>query len=408
MKSKELIDKRAALVTSMRATLDKAQAENRPLNTEEQSAYDKQDSEVTALSKTLQSVVNLANHEASLKADRDSNYRPGIAPVAAAGSRNRAVDTEGYKNALDVYARAGLNGILPEHRNALQVGTSSEGGYLVPTEFDTALVALMVDQDPLRALAHKITTASDRNIPIETSKGSFDYIAEEGAYVATSDPAFGQVVLSAFKSGGIIKVADELLQDAFFDLGSYLVSNAADRFNTLEETNFANGNGSGKPKGIFNTASVGGVNTLNLNSGSTTAITADNLVDLYHTLGRRYRDKATFVMNDATVKYLRKIKTGISGDTSYVWQPSLVAGQPDMILGRPVVVTGGAPTIASAAKVIALVDMSKFYVCDRLGTAMQRLNELYAANGQVGFKFTRRNDARLVDALAIATLTMST
>lgn len=407
MKSKELIDKRAALVTSMRATLDKAQAENRPLNTEEQSAYDKQDSEVTALSKTLQSVVNLANHEASLKADRDSNYRPGIAPVAAAGSRNRPVDSEGYKNALDVYARAGLNGILPEHRNALQVGTSSEGGYLVPTEFDTSLVALMVDQDPLRALAHKITTASDRSIPIETSKGTFAYIAEEGAYVDSSDPAFGQVVLSAFKSGGIIKVADELLQDAFFDLGSYLVSNAADRFNTLEETNFANGNGSGKPKGIFNTSSVGGVNTLNLNSGSTTVITADNLVDLYHTLGRRYRDKATFVMNDATVKYIRKIKTGISGDTTYVWQPSLVAGQPDMILGRPVVVTGGAPTIASAAKVIALVDLSKFYVCDRLGTAMQRLNELYAANGQVGFKFTRRNDARLVDALAIATLTMT-
>lgn len=407
MNPKELIAKRAALVVAMRAILDKASAENRALNTEEQSSYDKQDAEVSNYSKDLQRHTILAQHEAKLAAERDGSYRPGVEAEKKSGQRNRAVDTEAYRASLDVYARQGLNGILPEHRNALQVGTSTEGGYLVPTEFETKLVELLVDLDPIRALAHKITTASDRNIPIETSKGTFAYIAEEGAYVATSDPAFGQVVLSSFKSGGIIKVAEELLQDSFFNLEQYLLTNAADRFNTLEETNFADGDGTGKPKGIFNTASVGGVTVPNLDAGSTTAITADNLVDLYHKLGRRYRQNAVFVMNDATVKYLRKIKTGISGDTTYVWQPSLVAGQPDMILGRPVVVTGGAPVIASAAKTICFVDLSKYYIADRLGTTMQRLTELYAANGQVGFRFTRRNDGRLVDALACATMTQT-
>ena len=406
MKINDTIAKRANLITAMRAVLDTASKEVRALNTEEQSGYDKMDTDVTALTATIQRASILATYEANLAAERDSNFRPEV-KATVAGSRNRPVDTEGYKAALNVYARQGLNGIIPEHRNALQVGTNTEGGYLVPTEFETQLVGMMVDQDPLRALSHVITTASDRNIPVETSKGTFDYIAEEAAYGAASDPAFGQVVLSAFKSGGIIKVADELLQDSMFDLQSYLVTNAADRFSTLEETNFANGDGSGKPKGIFNTSTVAGVSLPNLNAGSVSAITADNLVDLYHKLGRKYRQTAVFVMADATAKYLRKIKTGISGDTTYVWQPSLLAGQPDLILGRPVVITGGAPAIASAAKTICFVDLSRFYVCDRLGTTMQRLNELYAANGQVGFRFTRRNDARLVDALACATLTQT-
>jgi len=406
MKIKELIEKRATLVSNMRATLSNATAAGRGLNTEEQSGYDKQDAEVSSLSTLIQSHNNLAIVEAGLASERDSNFRPEV--VAEKVSNKRQVDSAGYKAALDVYARRGLNGIMPEHRNALQVGTSTEGGYLVPTEFETQLVKLLVNQDPIRALAHKITTASDRNIPIETSKGTFDYIAEEASYGATSDPAYGQVVLSAFKSGGIVKVADELLQDAFFPLEQHLLEVAADRFNTLEETNFAAGNGTGKPKGIFATTTVGGVTVPTMNAGSTSAITADNLVDMYHLLGRPYRQNATWLMNDATVKYLRKIKTGISGDTTYVWQPSLVAGQPDMILGRPVVVTGGAPTIASAAVAVVLADLSKYYIADRLGTSMQRLNELYAANGQVGFRFTRRNDGRLVDALAAATLVMST
>lgn len=407
MKNQDITNKRAALIKEQRDLIEKTIAENRGFNTEEQSKYDKLGSDISSLSALHQASVVLAETEKKLAAERDAAFVPDVSASAADSKRSRSVDSDGYKAALNVYARQGLNGIVPEHRNALQVGTSSEGGYLVPTEFETKLVALLVNLDPIRALAHKITTASDRNIPIETSKGSFAYIAEEAAYAVNSDPAFGQVVLSSFKSGGIIKVADELLQDSFFDLQSYLLSNAADRFNTLEETNFAAGDGSGKPKGIFATTSVGGVTVPNTNAGSTSVITFDNLVDVYHALGRPYRQSATWVMNDATVKYLRKIKTGLSGDVTYVWQPSLVAGQPDMILGRPVVVTGGAPTIASAAVTVALVDLSKYYIADRLGTTMQRLNELYAANGQVGFRFTRRNDGRLVDALAMSTLTNS-
>ena len=403
MNKQELTEKRVGLVNQMRAINNKITKDNPVLSADDSKKYADLEKDFDAISEQLEREERLEKIENGLRNHRDSDYRAGVESKKGF----RKVDTKEYKDALNVYARQGLNGILPEFRNALQVGTSTEGGYLVPTEFETKLVEILTNLDPIRAGANVISTGSDRNIPIETSKGTFDYISEEGAYGTTSDPAFGQVVLSSFKSGGIIKVADELLQDSFFDLEAYLVRNAAERFNALEETNFAAGNGTGKPKGIFATTSVGGVSVPNTMAGSTSAITFDNLIDVFHNLGRPYRQNATWIMNDATVKYIRKIKTGISGDTTYVWQPSVVAGQPDMILGRPVVVSGGAPTIASAAVTIALIDLKKYYIADRLGTTMKRLNELYAANGQIGFQFTRRNDGRLVDALAMSTLTNS-
>ncbi len=409
MKIEELKNKRAGLVAQMRSVLDtaaKRETGKQEPTADEQTTYNAIEKEFDTISARIEREEKLGTIENALRSQRDGAYSPSDA--VESDPKARKVDSKEYRNAIfNHYARFGNANLLPEFRNALQVGTSSEGGYLVPTEFETNLVKLLVNLDPIRAGATVITTASDRNIPIETSKGSFAYIAEEGAYGVSSDPAFGQVSLSAFKSGGIIKVADELLQDSFVNLEQYLLELAADRFNTLEETNFANGDGSSKPKGIFATTSVGGVPVPNTNAGSTSAITADNLVDVYHNLGRPYRNNATWIMNDATVKYLRKIKTGISGDTTYVWQPSLVAGQPDMILGRPVVVTGGAPTIASAAVTIALIDLKRYYIADRLGTSVKRLGELYAANGQVGFQFTRRNDGRLVDALAMSTLTQT-
>lgn len=406
MTTKEKIEKRAGLVVQMRSLLDaaaKREAGKQDLTADEQTTYNNLDKEVDSLGASIERDNKLGKIESGLRDLRDGSYRSDLNPESSSG-RSRKVDSQEYRDALfDRYARVGLNGLMPEFRNALQIGTASEGGYIVPTEFETAITKILVNLDPIRAGAHVITTASDRNIPIETTKGTFAYIAEEGAYTKV-DPAFGQVVLSSFKSGGIILVSEELLQDAFFNLESYLVENAADRFNTLEETNFAAGNGTGKPKGLFATTSVGGVSVPTTTGAvsATAVITPDNLVDTFHALGRPYRAGASWVTSDTMVKMIRKLKTGISGDLTYLWQPSLAAGQPDTILGRPVVVTGGATAPAASATSICFVDLKKYYIADRLGTTMQRLNELYAENGQVGFKFARRNDGRLVDALAMS------
>ena len=103
-------------------------------------------------------------------------------------------------------------------------------------------------------------------------------------------------------------------------------------------------------------------------------------------------------MNDATAKLIRKLK---DGNSQYLWQPGLQAGQPDMLLGHRVVTSTAMPTAAVNALTVVFGDLSGYHVADRQGTAIQRLNELYAANGQVGFRGWKRMDGKVVDATGL-------
>ncbi|OQA13254.1 MAG: Phage capsid family protein [Firmicutes bacterium ADurb.Bin356] len=129
----------------------------------------------------------------------------------------------------------------------------------------------------------------------------------------------------------------------------------------------------------------------------------DDVIDLYHSLREPYRRTAVFLANDTTIKAIRKLK-----DTTgqYLWQPSIMAGQPDTILNRPVRTSGYVPAIEPGAKVLAFGDFQYYWIADRQGRSFQRLNELYAATGQVGFRATQRVDGKLVLPEAIKLLQM--
>lgn len=396
-------DKRVGLLLEMRKLLTTASEASRDLSPDEQTKYDKMERDVTVLDTNVQNHRTLKKLEDDARKTLDSSYeatlRTSVPMKDRAGNLLRKVDTPEYKDALNQWVKFGDKGVGPEILAALQVGTASAGGFLVPTEFETELIRLLVNLDPVRANAKIIRTASERAIPIEVSKAVFAYMAENGAYPQVQ-PSFGQEVLNAFKSGGIIPISEELLQDSFFDLTAYLQEAAADSWNNLEEINFATGDGINKPKGIMATDAVAGVALNNVLGTASGAITANNFVDTYHSLARRYRQNASWLMSDNTVKAVRKIVTGLAGDTTYIWQPGLTADRPDTILGRPVLVSGGVADAAANARSVGFGDLSKYYIGERVGISVQRLVELYAANGQVGFKFWRRNDARLVDPKA--------
>ena len=108
-------------------------------------------------------------------------------------------------------------------------------------------------------------------------------------------------------------------------------------------------------------------------------------------------------MNDTTVKALRKLK---DNNGNYIWQPSVQAGQPDMILNHPYHTSAFVPEIAAGKKVMAFGDFSYYWIADRQGRSFKRLNELYAANGQVGFLASQRVDGKLILAEAVKTMTM--
>ena len=254
------------------------------------------------------------------------------------------------------------------------------------------------ETDIFRTLAHVIqTTSGDRKIPVVASHGSASWVDEEGAYTE-SDDAFSQVTIGAYKLGTMIKVSEELLNDSVFDIQSYLVSEFARRIGNKEEEAFISGDGTGKPVGIL--ANTGGAQ-LGVTAASATAITVDELITLYHSLSVPYRKNAVWLMNDSTVQFIRKLK---DGNGQYLWQPSLVAGTPDTILGVPVKVSRYMPEIAAGVKSIAFGDFSYYWIADREGRSFRRLDELFAATGQVGFRGSQRVDGKLILPEAIKVL----
>lgn len=247
-------------------------------------------------------------------------------------------------------------------------------------------------------MANVITTSSgDRKIPVVASKGTASWIDEEGA-IPESDDSFGQVSIGAYKLATMIKVSEELLNDSVFNLESYITREFARRIGNKEEEAFFVGDGTGKPTGLLNATGGGQVG---VTAASATAITLDEVLDLFYSLKAPYRNKAVFVMNDATIKAIRKLK---DGNGQYLWQPSIQAGTPDTILNRPLYTSAYVPTIEAGAKTVVFGDFSYYWLADRQGRVFKRLNELYAVTGQVGFIATQRVDGKLILPEAVKVL----
>ncbi|MEH2953423.1 phage major capsid protein [Candidatus Merdisoma sp. JLR.KK011] len=394
----ELREKRAKAWEAAKAFLDSHRKENGVLSAEDDAAYTKMEQEITDLGKEI---ARLERQEAL---DAELN-RPVNKPLTGKPMNGKLEDDGEGKTgrASDEYKKNFWNAMrskspVPNVTNALQIGTDTEGGYLVPDEFENTLVEALEEENIFRQMAKIIQTSSgDRKIPVVATKGTASWMDEEGAY-PESDDSFGQVSIGAYKLGTMIKVSEELLNDSVFDLQSYITREFARRIGSKEEEAFFTGNGTGKPLGIL--AATGGAET-GITAASATAVTADELIDLYYSLRSPYRRNAVWTLNDSTVKAIRKLK---DGNGQYLWQPGITAGAPDMILGRPVRTSTYMPEIAAGAKTIAFGDFSYYWIADRQGRSFKRLNELFAATGQVGFLASQRVDGKLVLPEAVKVL----
>jgi HK97 family phage major capsid protein len=259
-------------------------------------------------------------------------------------------------------------------------------------------VEALEEENIFRKLANVITTSSgDRKIPVVASKGTASWVDEEGE-IPESDESFGQVSIGAYKLATMIKVSEELLNDSVFNLESYISREFARRIGSKEEEAFFTGDGSGKPTGILADTSGGQVG---VTAAGATAITLDEVLDLFYSLKAPYRKKAVFVLNDATIKAIRKLK---DSNGQYLWQPSIKEATPDTLLARPLYTSAYMPIIEAGAKTIAFGDFTYYWVADRQGRVFKRLNELYAKTGQVGFLATQRVDGKLILPEAIKVL----
>ena len=334
MTIKELIEKRAKVWETAKSFVDTHEDKNGLLSAEDTATYNKMEKEIEDLTSAIDRQRRAEQREADLSKPLNSplTSRP-YKETQTEKKSGRATDE--YKNAMLSAMRSNFRNIS----NVLQEGVDSDGGYLVPEEYDSRLIDVLEEENIMRSLATTITTSGQHKINIAATKPAAAWI-EEGGALSFGDATFDQIYLDAYKLHVAIKVTEELLYDNAFNLENYIITQFGKALGNAEEDAFLNGDGKGKPIGIFD--SKGGGNVLGT---LTAAIKSDDMLDLVYCLKRPYRKSSSFIMNDSTLALLRKLK---DNNGAYIWQPSYKENEPDRVLGYAVNTSPYAPTNAIA------------------------------------------------------------
>lgn len=387
----ELREKRVKAWEAAKAFLDSHTDADGKMSAEDAAAYDKMEADMVELGKSIE---RFEKQEAMDKA----MAQPVAKPIMNQPAKDTAVKTG---RASDEYREAMLTALRSNFQkvsNVLMEGTDTAGGYLVPVEYDRRLVDVLTEENIMRGLATKITTSGEHKINIAATKPAASWI-EEGAAISFGEATFDQIMMDAYKLHIAIKITEELLYDNAFNLESYIIEQFGKAMANAEEDAFLNGDGKGKPTGLFH-ATLGGEQKC---TTATANISADDVINLIYTLKRPYRRNASFIINDQTIAALRKLK---DNNGAYIWQPSLVAGEPDRIFGYEIHTSQYAPVAAAGKPVMSFGDYSYYNIGDRGPRSLQQLRELFAGNGMVGYLMKERVDGRLILPEAVQILKM--
>lgn len=385
MNIKELRDKRLDVWNKAKAFLDSHREEG-VLSAEDDAVYARMEKELDDLAKEIQRQEKLEAYEKEMAKNITT-------PLTT--KPNNEVPVEKKGRASDAYKKAMIDAMRCNFKrvsNVLQEGVDADGGYLVPEEYDKRIIDILSEENIMRKLGTTITTSGQHKINIAATKPAAAWI-EEGGALQFSDATFSQILLDAHKLHVAIKITEELLYDNAFNLESYIVTEFGKAIANAEEDAFLNGDGTGKPLGLF--AKTGG----GTKAASTAAPTADDFIALIYALKRPYRKNASFIINDKNIALLRQLK---DNNGAYMWQPSVQAGEPDTFLGYKLYTSQFAPTNA-----IAFGDYRYYNIGDRGTRSWQELRELFAGNGMIAYVAKERVDGKLILPEAVQILSIT-
>lgn len=378
MRVQELIEKRAKVWETAKNFVDTHEDKNGNLSAEDKETYSRMEAEIEELTNSIERQQRAERREQELS-------KPVNSPITGKPYKDEPQGEVKTGRASDEYKKAMLTALRSNFRqvsNVLQEGVDADGGYLVPEEYDHRLIDVLTEENIMRGIATKITTSGEHKINIAATKPAAAWI-EEGGALSFGDATFDQKILDAHKLHVAIKITEELLYDNAFGLENYIITEFGKALANAEEDAFLNGDGVGKPTGIFDKTKGGeSIGTL------TVALKSDDILDLIYKLKRPYRKNASFIMNDATLAQIRKLK---DNNGQYLWQPSYQMGEPDKILGYNIRTSAFAPTDA-----IAFGDYKYYNIGDRGSRSFKQLNELFAGNGMIGYVAKERVDGLLI------------
>ena len=393
MKNIELRGQRAELIKGATAIVDAAQKEGRSLNAEEKSKFDAMEADA----RSIKDQIDVTERTAEMKKE-----------LAANAEVREAAPKATRKGAFEKYLRNGMGSLNANERSIMGelrgtstqiAGTDSLGGFLVPQDFSNELDMATLFTGEVERLAKKLNTAGGAllDYPTINDTATDAGLTAEAAAVTVQDMTFANAQLSAYNYASQVRVSMQLLQDNAFDLNAFLAEAMGERIARATNAAFTTGTGSSQPQGIITGASLG--NT----AASATAISADDILDLIHSIDPSYRNKPTFglMANDNVIAAIRALGLGSANDFP-IFIPSMTAGQPDKLFGFNLYYNNDMESaITTGKKTLLAADFSKFVVRSAGGVQMVRLNERYMDELEVGFVSYARKDAKVLDSRAV-------
>lgn len=381
MEIRELLQKRAELHEKAKKFWDEHADKNGYMLESDALQLDKMTNEIDGLTRAIESYHKLERWDKELS-------KPFNTPYFEPFNNNSA---DGYhKNFLNAIRKS-----FRDVRDELREGTLPSGGYLLPTEMHDRIIDALTQENVLRTIGKTITTASEHKITFVASRPAAAWVGE-GEEIQFSNETFGQISLNAFKLAVALKVSLELIQDSYYNIEQHIIEQFSQEFARKEEDTFLNGNEPNSPKGLLPTlqASATGI----LQTAGTT-ITADDLLTLQYSVDRLYRKKGVWLVSDATLAQIRKLKDSTQ---NFIWQPSLLENEPPRLFGQPVYTSPFMPAPAVGNVAILYGNFADYFLIGERGhREFQPLRELFAMSGQTGFLLTERVDCLLIDPAAI-------
>ena len=420
MNTTEARHKRAKLIEEARSIHDRAERERRELTAEEASRFDAFMGDADRLALDIEREERLQGLEGDLSRPLPVMTMGGEelrADVPGADTEHRSQRDPEHNEAFRSWLRRGYHGIGQYERQVLEkrsegmapefqalgaYGDPEAGGYLVPTTLWREITRVMKDFSGV-VQAGPMTLRTGNGAPIafpvaDTTEEMGMIIPENDEVPELSTDFASKTLHSHMYSSGIIRASVQLLQDSALNLEAYIAEMMGERIGRILNRHLTVGTGDGQPQGVV-TGTTEGVET-----AAPDAITFDDVVELVHSLDPAYRNRAVFMMNDATFHHLRLLK---DGQDRPLWQTSLSERNPDRLLGYGVRINNDMPTIEAGKKVVLFGDFRSYAFRDVNGALMTRFSEKYMDRLQYGYMISSRYGGMLLQPAGMRYLAMA-
>lgn len=375
---KAIMEKRDELQQKMDSLVSKADQETRAMTDEEVAEFDAAEKEIRAIDETIA---------------RDERARSAEKKTVPTAMEERAVAEE--REFADY-----VMGKITEMRAGEQNMTMSNNGAIIPTTISNRIIKAVKDRCPILARATIYNVKGTLKVPVWGKANTTHDIAvgyqTEFTEITADSGKFTSVDLGGYLAGALTLIGKSVENNGSFSVVDFIVNQMAEEIAFWIEGQLLIGTGSNAAQGATNTTTV-------LTAASSTAITADELIDLQAKIKQAYQANACWIMNPTTFTAVKKLK---DGNNRYLLQDDVTGEFPFRLLGRPIFLSDNMPAIAAGAKAVLYGDCSGLSVNFRENISIQVLQEKYATQHAIGVVSWFEFDAKVTDNQKLAVLAM--